>query len=466
MLSLDPESKTPLYEQLYALLADEIRTGARAPGTPLPGRRTMAQQLGVSVNTVDAAYQMLEAEGLAEPQPRRGFFVQETGGMLHARPAPRPRAPAGAAPAAPDRPLFDLSTGSIDTALFPARSWGRIQKKLLYEDPSLLERGEAQGDAALRARIADYLGSYRGVVCTPEQIVVGAGVEYLLGCLAHLFAGGRAAVENPGYARARAVLQNNGIPCTPLDIDEAGLPADALERSGANLCYLTPSHHFPTGVTMPAHRRAQLLAWAAARPGRCILEDDYDSEFRFDTRPLPSLQGMAGPEGPVVYLTTFSKSLAPGIRMACMVLPQPLLTMYRQDFAMYANTVSRIEQQTLCEFMAAGTFTRHLARMRLAYKRRMEQFAAALRAQLPGVRLGQVHSGLHFLLTLPGAGGERAMVQAAAREGVRLRGLSDYYMERPERCRPDTVVAGYAGLRPEQIAPVAAALARAWLPPR
>ena len=208
---------------------------------------------------------------------------------------------------------------------------------------------------------------------------------------------------------------------------------------------------------------ARLLAWAAAQPGRYILEDDYDSEFRFDTRPLPSLQGMAGPDGPVVYLTTFSKSLAPGIRIACMVLPQSLLVRYRRDFATYANTVSRFEQQTLCEFMAGGYFTRHLARMRLAYKRRMEAFAAALRAALPGAELDGVHSGLHFLLTLPGAGGERAMVEAAARQGVRLRGLSEYYLARPELCRPDTVVAGYSALREEDVQAVAQALARAWL---
>lgn len=460
MIELDPRSKTPLYEQLYAALADEIRCGTRAPGTALPGRRTMAAQQGVSINTVDTAYQMLAAEGLAEARPRSGFYVQKTYGMLH----PRTPAPAAvpAVPPAESAPLYDLSTGSVDTALFPARSWGRLQKELLYQRPELLQRGETQGDAPLRAQIAGYLSAYRGVSCTPDQIVVGAGIEYLLGCLAHLFADGLAAVENPGYSRTQAVLRNNGLDCTRIDIDRDGLPAEALEQSGANLCYITPSHHFPTGITMPAPRRAQLLAWAAAAPGRYILEDDYDSEFRFDTRPLPSLQGMAGADGPVVYLTTFSKSLAPGIRIACMVLPRPLLARYRQDFALYANTVGRFEQHTLCEFIAGGYFTRHLARIRLAYKRRMEAFASALYAGLPGVQLGAVHSGLHFLLTMPGAGGEQAMVAAAAREGVRLRGLSEYYLERPELCPPDTVVAGYAGLKESDIPAVAAALARAW----
>lgn len=462
MIELHPEEKIPLYEQLYHALADEIRSGQRAPGTALPGRRTMAAQQGVSINTVDSAYQMLAAEGLAEARPRSGFYVQKTYGMLHNRQVRSTPVSAVQEPAVP-APRYDLSTGSVDTDLFPARSWGRIQKEMLYQRPELLQRGEMQGDEALRLQIARYLSAYRGVDCTPEQIVIGAGIEYLLGCLAHLFAGSTAAVENPGYSRTRAVLQNNGIPCRLVDIDQEGLSAEALEESGANLCYLTPSHHFPTGVTMPAPRRAQILAWAAAQPGRYILEDDYDSEFRFDTRPLPSLQGMAGPDGPVVYLTTFSKSLAPGIRIACMVLPRNLLARYRQDFAVYANTVGRFDQQTLAEFMASGYFTRHLARMRLVYKRRMEAFAAALRCQLPGVTLGSVHSGLHFLLTLSGAGGETAMVEAAAREGVRLRGLREYYLARPEYCPPDTVVAGYSALKEEDIPAVAAALARAWI---
>ncbi len=466
MIELDAQAKTPLYEQLYAQLAAAIRTGAVPPGQALPGRRSMAARLGVSVSTVDTAYQMLAAEGLAEARPRRGFFVQETGGRLHARPAAAPPATTPTPAPAPPAPRYDLSTGSVDTALFPARSWGRIQREVLYTCPELLQRGEMQGDADLRAQIAAYLGEYRGVVCAPEQIVVGAGIEYLLGCLAHLFSGCTAAVEDPGYHRTRAVLQNSGIPCRLVPIDGSGLSVTALEASGADLCYVTPSHHFPTGVTMPAGRRAQLLGWAAAAPGRYILEDDYDSEFRFDTRPLPSLQGMAGPGGPVVYLTTFSKSLAPGIRIACMVLPPDLLERYRQDFAVYANTVSRFEQQTLCRFMACGQFTRHLARMRLAYKHRMERFAAALRTSLgPAVVLGATHSGLHFLLTCPGAGGEAQMVAAAAAAGVRLRGLREYYMQDPDACPPDTVVAGYAALRPDDIEAVAAALARAWRPP-
>ena len=460
--ALDAASGVPLYEQLYESLAAEMRSGAIPAGTRMPGKRRLAAELSVSVNTVDAAYQILATEGYMEPRERSGFYVQEYL-ALPTRPEEVPPPVSAAPPEAAEPPVrFDLSTRGVDPGLFPFRTWARLQKELLYSSPQLLTHGDAQGDVELRQALADYLEEYRGVRCTAEQVVVGAGMEYLLSLLAPLLPG-KTAVENPGYSRTRAVLENNGIPCVPVEIDESGLPIRALEQSGANLCYVTPSHHFPTGVTMPAPRRAQLLAWAAAKPGRFILEDDYDSEFRFATRPLPSLQGMSGANGPVVYLTTFSKSLAPGMRIACMVLPQGLLERYQSDFSMYANTVSRYEQQTLCEFMANGYFARHIARMRLTYKRRMEAFAAALHAGLdPDLTLAGAHSGLHFLLTLPGAGGEQAMVQAAAKQGVRLKGLSEYYMQDAAHCRPDTVVAGYSGLQAEDIPAAAAALGRAW----
>ena len=322
MITLSAQNSTPLYEQLYAQLASQIRSGELAPGSPLPGRRTMANQLGVSVNTVDAAYQMLAAEGLAEARPRSGFYVQDTGGMLCPAPAaPAPRMP-DTVPAQETAPRYDLSTGSIDTQLFPARSWGRIQKELLYQAPELLQRGPMQGDEDLRAEIARYLAAYRGVVCTPEQVIVGAGIEYLLGCVAHLFAGSAAAVENPGYSRTRTILENSGIPCRLVDIDCHGLPVAGLEESGANLCYVTPSHHFPTGVTMPAPRRAQLLAWAAAAPESTSWKDDYDSEFRFSTRPLAQPAGHGGAWRAGWYtLTTFSKSLAPGSALPAWYCP-------------------------------------------------------------------------------------------------------------------------------------------------
>ncbi len=459
-ICLDPAGEKPLYQQLYDSLVEQIRSGALRTEDKLPGKRSLASQLAVAVNTVDTAYQMLVAEGYLEARERSGFFVLEYTGVL-------PWTAEGAGemrpPEEPEVPVrFDLSTGAVDTALFPFRTWGRIQKELLYNGEALLRHGHRQGDRELRGELAAYLRAYRGVVCDPEQIVVGAGVEYLLGLLAQLLWGRTAAVENPGYDRPRTILENNGIPCRCVDIDGGGLDPAGLERSGADLCYVTPSHHFPTGVTMPAGRRAELLRWAAAGEGRYILEDDYDAEFRFDVRPLPSLQGMAGPDGRVVYLCTFSKSLAPSIRIACMVLPWELLAAYRRAFGSYSNTVSRFEQQTLRLFLEGGYFTRHLARMRSAYKGRMEALAASLEAAFPQVRLSGRHTGLHLLVTLPDGPGEERMIASALAEGVRIKGLSAYYMERGERCEANSVILGYASLQDGEIPALIEALRRAW----
>ena len=462
-LTLSPHSDIPLYQQLYEALVSQIRSGQLSPGTRMPGKRSLANQLAVAVNTVDTAYQMLVAEGYLEARPKSGFFVMEVTDLVTGEPhvvIPISKLPP------PQRWRFDLSTGAVDTALFPFRTWGRIQKELLYDAPELLSHGHSQGDENLRIAIGDYLSAYRGVFCSPEQIVVGAGTEYLLGLAAHLLQGRTAAIENPGYRRVRTILENNGIPCRSVPIDESGLDVAALACSGAEVCCVTPSHHFPTAVTMPAPRRSQLLRWAAAKEGRYIIEDDYDAEFRFDMRPLPSLQGMAGQEGPVIYLCTFSKSLAPSIRIACMVLPPELLERYRETYGTYASTVSRFEQQTLCRFLTGGHFTRHLSRMRSVYKARMEHLAAALEESLgrDAIRLQGRHTGLHLLLTLWNGPGEAEMVKAAHDAGVGLTGLSQYYMGGAETCPPNTVILGYGALPDTDIPALAQSLKAAWQP--
>ena len=341
-----------------------------------------------------------------------------------------------------------LRQNGVDPELFPFRTWARLQKELLYSSPELLTHGDAQGDLSLRQALAEYLEEYRGVRCGPHQIVVGAGLEYLLGLLAPLLPG-PAAVENPGYPRARQVLENNGISCCCLPVDEDGLSIRALSESGAAVCYVTPSHQFPTGVTMPAGRRAELLHWAARRPGqRYIIEDDYDSEFRFDTRPLPSLQGMAGADGPVVYLSTCSRSLAPGIRIAYMVLPEHLLPAWHAKYRLYSGTVSRFEQQTLARFITGGYFTRHLARERVAYKARRDALTAALNAAFaPGeLTLTGLHTGLHLLAHLRNAPPDAALHAAARAQGVRLSLLSDYDLTGSGSTAPGTFVLGYGSL--------------------
>ena len=444
--ALDAASDVPLYEQLYRSLAAEMRTGAVPAGTRMPGKRRLAVELSVSVNTVDAAYQMLAAEGYLEARERSGFYVQE---YLALPESAAPAAPPKAEAVPKQRPIrYDLSTRGVDPGLFPFRTWARLQKELLYSSPELLTHGDAQGDLALRQALAGYLEEYRGVRCGAHQIVVGAGLEYLLGLLAPLLPG-PAAVENPGYPRAKQVLENNGVACCCLPVDEDGLSIRALSDSGAAVCYVTPSHQFPTGVTMPAGRRAELLHWAARCPGRrYIIEDDYDSEFRFDTRPLPSLQGMAGADGPVVYLSTCSRSLAPSIRIAYMVLPEQLLPAWHAKYRLYSSTVSRFEQQTLARFITGGYFTRHLARERVAYKARRDALTAALQEAFAPeeLHLTGLHTGLHLLARLKNAPPDAALHAAAKAQGVALSLLSDYDLTGGERDFFGTFVLGYGSL--------------------
>ena len=461
--ALDAASGVPLYEQLYRSLADEMRSGVLPAGTRMPGKRRLASELSVSVNTVDAAYQMLAAEGYLEARERSGFYVQEYLALPGRLETPVPAVPPPP-PEEPPRPVrYDLSTRGVDPGLFPFRTWARLQKELLYSSPELLTHGDARGDLSLRQALADYLEEYRGVRCGPHQIIVGAGLEYLLGLLAPLLPG-PAAVENPGYPRARQVLENNGVSCCCLPVDEDGLSIRALSASGAAVCYVTPSHQFPTGVTMPAGRRAELLHWAARRPGqRYIIEDDYDSEFRFDTRPLPSLQGMAGADGPVVYLSTCSRSLAPSIRIAYMVLPEQLLPAWHAKYRLYSGTVSRFEQQTLARFITGGYFTRHLARERVAYKARRDALAAALNAAFgpEELRLAGLHTGLHLLAQLRDPPLDAALRAAAEAEGVRLSLLSDYDLTGTGGAeRTGTLVLGYGSLADESCASVGETLKR------
>ena len=446
--ALDAASGVPLYEQLYRSLAAEMRAGTLTAGTRMPGKRRLAAELSVSVNTVDTAYQMLAAEGYLAARERSGFYVQEYL-ALPTRPEEVPPPVSAAPPEAAEPPVrFDLSTRGVDPGLFPFRTWARLQKELLYSSPQLLTHGDAQGDVELRQALADYLEEYRGVRCTAEQVVVGAGMEYLLSLLAPLLPG-KTAVENPGYQRAKQVLENNGVPCRCLPVDADGLSLTALSSSDAAVCYVTPSHQFPTGVTMPAGRRAELLHWAARAPGqRYIIEDDYDSEFRFDTRPLPSLQGMAGADGPVVYLSTCSRSLAPGIRIAYMVLPRQLLGAWQAKYRLYSGTVGRFEQQTLARFITGGYFTRHLARERTAYKARRDALVAALRTSFAPeeLTLAGLHTGLHLLAQLKDPPPDAALRAAARQYGVRCSLLSDYDLTGTAHSAAGTLVLGYGSL--------------------
>ncbi len=446
---------SPLYDQLYRHIAGAIQSGALAPGAKLPSKRRLCALAGVSMSTVETAYSLLAAEGYVLSKPRSGYVCAHLLLPASAAPAPVPEAPQSLDP---PRWAYDCSTSAVDVSAFPFSSWARITKEAVYENPGLLQRGHPQGDWPLRAALAQLLAQYRGVRCSPEQVVVGAGADYLLSLLLQLLPEHRSlALEDPGYPAAYAAAALHGREPVPIPVDGQGMDRDALERSGAGLAYVTPSHQFPLGVTMPAGRRSQLLHWAASGPGRFLIEDDYDSEFRWSSRPIPALQGLDR-AGRVVYMGTFSRSIAPAIRVAYMILPPALLERYRRTFSHGACAVSRFEQESLRRFLAQGLYGRHLRRTGNLYRRKCALFTEALGA-IPSASITGAEAGLHFLLTLPRFSEEELVARAAA-QSVRVHPLSRYCHAVPPL--PSTVVLGFAGLSEDQLAQAAERLRAAW----
>jgi GntR family transcriptional regulator/MocR family aminotransferase len=448
---------TPLYDQLYRHIAAAIQSGAIATGEKLPSKRQLCDLLGVSMSTVETAYAMLTAEGYLIAKPRSGYVAAQVAPLVG--PSRRPEAVAEAP--APSPWKYSFATGAVDTSVFPFSSWARLTKEAVYQNPELLQRGHPQGDLPLRQALADFLAQYRGVSCHPDQIIVGAGADYLLSILLQLLPDHRdVALEDPGYPAAYATVLHHGRNAIPIPVDSEGMDPEALERSGATLAYVTPSHQFPLGVTMPIGRRSRLLQWASAAPERYLIEDDYDSEFRHTSRPIPAMQGLDR-QGRVVYLGTFSRSIAPAIRVAYLILPPALLERYRENFPLAASTVSRFEQESLRRFLVQGLYARHLRRVGNLYRRKCARLTEALSA-IPGAKLTGEQAGLHFLLTVPGLSEEELVSRAAARS-IRVHPLSQYCHAVPPL--PSTLVLGYAGLGEDELMDAAGHLAEAFSRP-
>ena len=458
---LDPQSKTPLYEQLYRAIRADIMSGALAGGARLPSKRKLAANLRVSQVTVETAYGQLLAEGYLASEPRRGYFVQRQL-AVPAAPSPAPvAAPAQAAPA--DGCRYDFRTNIVDTGCFPFSVWARLSRSVLSEySDRLLQAADPCGAIELRVQIARYLHDFRGINVSPDNILVGAGSEYLMHLVIQLLGRERIyALENPGYRKLYQIFAANGAAVRPLPLDKSGLRADALAASDTSVVYLTPSHHFPLGTVMPAARRMEILRWAAAGD-RYIIEDDYDSEFRYASRPIPAL-GELDRAGRVVYVNTFAKSLSPGLRIGYLVLPDALMARYRERFSLYSSTVPSFDQQTLAAFLRTGGFERHISRSRKLYQARRDALMAALDRELAALphEVSRSEAGLHLLLHMRCGLRERELIERARDAGVRVYGLSAYYMP-PVQPPRATLVLGYAGLTAQQIDEAAALLRQAW----
>lgn len=463
-IRLDAGSGKTLYEQIYEYIREEIRKGSLLQDERLPSARFLSDYLQVSRTTVDMAYGQLVAEGYLTAKPKKGYFVGDVKELYDTGVEVRREKPEYDEAKKMPAWRFDFSPTAIDMSRFPYATWKKITKNILVDArSSMFALGEPQGDMELRRTICRYLHGSRGVNCEPEQIIVGAGNDFLLLLLEKIL--GRhihVAMENPTYIRAYRIFRSFAYPISLIPMDERGICVDKLTFSGAQLAYVMPSHQYPTGVSMPIGRRMELLQWAAEGQDRYLIEDDYDSEFRYKGKPLPSLQA-SDRQGRVIYIGTFSKAIAPAIRVSYMVLPYPLLERYRRECGFFSSTVSRIDQTILNEFIRDGYFERYLNKMRKLYRTKHDLLLDGLKGLEGDFSLSGENAGLHVLLTDRRGRSEEQLEHAAAEAAVKVYGMEAFRMDGTrEKGALATMILGYGGLSPEEITEGIGILKKVW----
>jgi GntR family transcriptional regulator/MocR family aminotransferase len=468
------EGSGPLFQQVYEALRGEILTGRLGPGARLPSSRSLASDLGVSRTTVMLAYDQLLAEGYVAGRVGSGTYVA-TELPDEAIDAPAPARPEGASPAtvrlstygarvraldviAPTRPgavRYDFRYGLPPVEEFPHETWRRIlARRARSASLAALRYGPPEGYGPLREAIAGYLRRSRAVACRPEQVIVVGGSQQALDLTARVLVdpGDTVVLEEPHYQGARKVFQAAGARLVPVAVDGDGLDASALpaEAAGARLAYVTPSHQFPTGATMTLARRLELLRWAEAA-GAYVLEDDYDSEFRYEGRPVESVQGLDR-AGRCIYAGTFSKVMYPALRVGYMVLPEPLVEVFVKAKWLADRHTPTLEQQALADFIAEGHFERHLRRSRTRNAARRRVLLESLAEHLgDAVEVRGANAGIHMLAWLRGMepADADALADRAWAAGVGVYPVApSYYLTRPGRAG---LVMGYASLNERDI---------------
>lgn len=453
MMDLQGGARAPLYEKIYNYIKQEVIEGRIAHGEKLPSTRLLAKNLMVSRSTVEMAYEQLLAEGYIKAEPCRGFFVCDITELYQLGEVKRAAKKVNALPESRSDWKVDFSPYAIDTEHFPYNIWRRIHKNVLLDDrEELLLSGNGQGDYGLRSAIATYLHRARGVNCDPQEIVIGAGNEYLEMLLTQVLGPGqKVLMENPTYLQAYRTFANAGYTVETVAAGEQGLSFEEVSQKSPDILYIMPSHQFPMGTVMPLRQRLELLHWAAEAENRYLIEDDHDSEYRYRGKPIPSLQSEDS-FGKVIYLGTFSKSIAPSLRISYMVLPPGLMERYRKNCGFYSTTVPKIQQEVLRCFIEEGHFERHLNKMRGIYRTKHD-FLLNMLKQYPWVKkVSGDHAGLHVLVQVNSRLGEQELCRMAGERGVRVYGLSEYLVGEAERGKRDAVLLlGYGRLSEEDM---------------
>ena len=431
----------PLYEALYRCIRQDILSGNLASGEKLPSKRALAAHLEVSKITVETAYNQLLAEGYIRAQEKVGYFVES---LQRQTTATVPKE----ATDLPHEALIDLTGDS--PSYFPFSIWSRLQREVMLDlGEGLLLPLHKQGLPALRNAIARHLQQFRGMQVDPDNIVIGAGTDFLYNLLVQLLGRDKHyGVEEPGYSKIQKIYEAAGASCNLLTLDREGV--DPEDLGDTQVLHISPSHHFPSGIVTSHSRRQTLLRWATEHHDRWIIEDDYDSEFRFNAHPLPALHTLNGGEK-VIYLNTFSKTLAPSIRISYMVLPNQLMQLYRQHLGFYSCTVPSFEQYTLERFINRGYFEKHINRMRKLYKSIRNRVRTAVEqcSLAPHLTILEEHAGLHFLLQVDLLLTDAQLTEQCRKLGLRVAPLSSYYRfpEENSHC----LVVNYSGLTEQSL---------------
>lgn len=430
----------PLYEALYRCIRRDILEGTLKPGTKLPSKRALSQNLEVSKITVEAAYNQLLAEGYIRSQEKVGYFVEAVEGRTPPPPTQVEQ------PEKKREFLLDLT--GIGTEQFPFSVWSRLQREVMLDYGSqLLLPLPNRGVVELRQAIADHLAAFRGMQVSPQNILIGAGTDFLYNLLIQLLGRDKVyAVEEPGYDKIRQIYAAGGVGCISAPMDDKGVLPEGLSQ--ADVLHCSPSHHFPTGLVTPVSRRMELLDWAGE--DKWIIEDDYDSEFRFDAHPMPTLQTLDGAQR-VIYMNTFSKTLAPSIRISYMVLPPALMEQFQKVLGFYSCTVPSFEQYTLARFLSRGYFEKHINRMRKFYKKRRNALVSLLENCSFSQKLTilEQDAGLHFLLKVDTTLPDEDLAQKLSDVGIRVKALREYYHD--QRRDRHCLVVNYSGVKEEAL---------------
>ena len=469
LIPLDLKSKLPIYQQICAYIKNAVQQKDLKPGERLPSSRALARCLSVSRSTVDLAYGQLVSEGYMESVPCKGYYICEIESLYVS--GKENTAPACGKEEKLCRDTgvktcrWDFALNGISVGSFPHNIWKKLTRQVLSEkEDALFQPGNPWGEYGFRCAIAEYLYQARGMHCRPEQILIGAGNDYLLMLLGTILGKEKVvAMESHTYLNAYYDFLHIGYEVKAVSQDSSGMSIASLKKSGAEIAYVMPSHQFPAGTVMPLKRRMALLEWARETEGRYIIEDDYDSEFRYRGQPIPALQGFDA-NGRVIYMGTFSKSLAPAIRVSYMVLPDSLAKIYADRKSPFAVTVSRTDQKILELFLKEGYYERHLNRMRAVYKGKHDCMVRALREMGAICTFTGEHAGLHLTVEFVNGLTEKEAVLRAQKAEIQVYGYSEYAIDLREETRNPgaKVLLGYACLTEEEITEAMQKLKKIW----